>query len=97
MADRNGLMEVIARFITHIAVIEDVEKYFEKIAGEERGFARALVYSEASLAQENLFGNKPKVLIGDWKPEGEAKSYPLTRSVEWTDGVELKQIPLAHW
>lgn len=93
-ADRDGLMEVIARFVLHIAVIEDVEKYFEKIAGEERGFVRALVYSEASLAQENLFGNKPKVLIGDWKPEGEAKSYPLARSVEWTEGVELKQMSL---
>jgi hypothetical protein len=88
-------MEVIAKFISHIAVIEDVEKYFEKIAGEERGFARALVYSEASLAQENLFGNKPRVLIGDWKPEGEARSYPLSRSVEWTDGIEFEQKPLA--
>jgi hypothetical protein len=93
-ANRDGLMEVITKFISHIAVINDVEKYFEKIAGEERGFARALVYSEASLVQENLFGNKPKVLIGDWKPEGEAKSYPLTRSAEWTDGIELKQMPL---
>jgi hypothetical protein len=94
VAARDGLTKVITRFILHIAMIADVEKYFEKIAGEERGFARALVYSEASLAQENLFGNEPKVLIGDWKPEGEAKSYPLTRSVEWTEGVELKQMPL---
>lgn len=23
-----------------------------------------------------------------------AKSYPLVRSVEWTDGIELKQMPL---
>ena len=96
MANRDGLMEIIARFISQIAVIEDWEKYFEKIAGEERGFARALVYSETSLAQENLFGNKPKVLIGDWKPEGEAKRYPLTRSVVWTEGIELKQIPLPN-
>jgi hypothetical protein len=94
MADRDGLMEIIARFISHIAVIKDVKNYFEKIAGEERGFARALVYSETSLAQENVFGNKPKVLIGDWKPQGEAKRYPLARSVEWTDGIELKQMPL---
>jgi hypothetical protein len=94
MAGRDGLMKVIAMFILHIAMIADVEKYFEKIAGEERGFVRALVYSEASLAQENLFGNKPKVLIGDWEPKGEAKRYPLTRSVEWTEGVELKQMPL---
>jgi len=88
------VIEVIVRFISYIAVIEDAEKYFEKIAGEERGFVRALVYSEASLAQKNLFGNKPKVLIGDWKPDGEAMSYPLTRSVEWTEGVELRQMPL---
>ena len=93
-AGRDGLTDVIARFISHIAIISDVKKYFEKVAGEERGFVRALVYSEASLAQENLFGNDPKVLIGDWKPEGEAKSYPLTRSVEWIEGVELKQMPL---
>jgi hypothetical protein len=94
MADRDGLMEVITKFISHTAVIADAKSYFEKIAGEERGFVRALVYSEASLAQENVFGNKPKVLIGDWKPAGEAKSYPLTRSVEWVEGVELKQMPL---
>jgi hypothetical protein len=93
-AYRNGLVEVIAKFISHIAMIEDMRMYFEKVAGEERGFARALAYSEVSLAQENLFGNKPKVLIGDWKPEGTAKSYPLSRSVEWTEGVELKQVPL---
>jgi hypothetical protein len=93
-ADRDGLMEIIARFISHIAIIENAEKYFEKIAGDERGFARALVYSEASLAQENLFGNKPKVLISDWKPNGKAKSYPLARSVEWTEGVEFAQLPL---
>jgi hypothetical protein len=48
--NRDGLMEVIARFISQIAVIENVDEYFEKIAGEERGFARALVYSETSLA-----------------------------------------------
>lgn len=94
MADRDGLMEVITRFISHIAVFEDVEKYFDKVAGEERGLARALVYSEVSLAQEHLFGDKPKILIDEWKPDGKTKSYPLTRSVEWTEGVEFKQIPL---
>jgi hypothetical protein len=93
MADRDGLMAVIARFIAFIAVIDDFEKYFEKIAGEERGFARALVYSEASLAQENLYGNKPQILIGDWKREG-AKPYPLVRTAEWHSGMDIKQIPL---
>ena len=79
MADRNGLMEVIAKFISHIAVIEDVEKYFEKVAGEERGFARALVYSEASLAQENVFGNEPegsdRRLEAEWRSQ-ELSAYP---------------------
>jgi hypothetical protein len=94
VADRDGLMEVIARFMSHVTVIDDVEKYLEKVAGEERGFARALVYSESSLAQANLFGKAPKVLIQDWKAEGEAKNYPLVRTVEWTDGIEFNPIPL---
>jgi hypothetical protein len=94
-ADRRGLMEVITGFIAHIAVIEDANKYFEKIAGEERGFARALLYSNAFLTQENVFGNKPKILVADWKPEGDAKSYPLTRRVEWIEGIEFKQMPLS--
>jgi hypothetical protein len=82
-ADRNGLMEVIARFVTHIAVIEDVEKYFGKIAGEERGFVRALVYSEASLAQENVFGNNPRFLSAI----GSRKARPRAiRSLEASNG-----------
>lgn len=94
MADRNGLMEVIGRFMAQVTVIDNIEAYLEKVAGEERGFARALVYSESSLAQANLFGKAPKVLVQDWKAEGEAKIYPLVRTTEWTDGVEFNQIPL---
>jgi hypothetical protein len=91
---RDGLMDLIAHFMSHVAIIEDVASYMERVAGEERGFARALIYSEVSLAQDNLFGSSPKVLLSDWAPREGARRLPLLRTNEWTEGLSIKQIPL---
>lgn len=91
---RDGLMMLISRFMVHIAVVENVTSYMDRIAGEERGFSRALLYSEVSLAEDNLFGSSPKVLLTNWSaPEG-ARRFPLSRTSEWNEGVSIKQIPL---
>lgn len=68
LAYRDGLMSLIARFMVHIAVVEDVAAYMSRIAGDERGLARALLYSEVSLVEGNIFGSSPKVLLSDWIP-----------------------------
>lgn len=91
---RDGLMALISAFIVHVAVVEDLASYLDRIAEEERGFARALLYSEVSLAQDNLFGSSPKVLLRDWNPSECAKRFPLTRTAEWYQGVSIEQIPL---
>jgi hypothetical protein len=93
-ATRDGLMSVIIYLIGFIAIIEDAEAYFDKMGGEERAFARALIYSESSLAQENVFGGTPKVLISDWQPAEAARRFPLVRTKIWYDGITLNQIPL---
>jgi hypothetical protein len=93
-AFRSGLMELVPRFMLYIAVVDDFKAYMERIAGEERAFARALYYSEISVIQENVFGSSPKVLVRDWRPAGRARHYPLLRSHEWNDGVSITQIPL---
>jgi hypothetical protein len=93
---RDGLMALISSFIVHVALVDDLASYLGRIAEEERGFARALLYSEVSLAQDNLFGSSPKVLLRDWNlPEG-AKRFPLTRSAEWHNGILIEQIPLPN-
>jgi hypothetical protein len=91
---RNGLMELVPRFIAHTAVIDDIASYLARIADEERGFSRALLYSEVSLAQDNLFGSAPKVLMRDWIPRDGARRFPLNRTSEWFKGVSIEQLPL---
>jgi hypothetical protein len=91
---RDGLMALVAYFISYVAVVEDFDAYLDRIGGEERGFARALLYAEVSLAQDNVFGPAPKVLIRDWKLPTDAGRFPLNRATEWSEGVEIKQLPL---
>ncbi|HIH2748569.1 hypothetical protein L3V59_40105 [Burkholderia aenigmatica] len=92
---RDGLMAVVLHFIIHIAVVEDPDRYMDRIAGEERGFARALIYAETSLTQENVFGSGAKVLVNDWQPPADARQFPLKRAHEWSDDVEITQLPLS--
>lgn len=94
-AYRDGLMHLIPTFISHVAVVDNLEAYFERIAGEERGFARALLYAEVSLSQENVFGASPKVLLADWAAAPPARHYPLRRSRPWFEELDIKQTPLA--
>jgi hypothetical protein len=94
MKYRDGLMALVANFMVHIAVVEDIASYMARVAGEERGFSRALLYSEVSLAQDNLFGPSPKVLLSDWTPPEGARRFPLIRSSEWNNGLSIVQIPL---
>jgi hypothetical protein len=91
---RDGLMRLIPTFIAHVAVVDDIPSYLDKIAGEERGFSRALLYSETSLSQGNLFGASPKVLLADWLPPDGARRFPLARTSEWFQGILIQQIPL---
>jgi hypothetical protein len=95
MKYRDGLMHLIPRFIAHTAVVDDIASYLARIAEEERGFSRALLYSEVSLAQDNLFGSAPKVLLRDWVPREGARRFPLMRTSEWYKGISIEQIPLA--
>ncbi len=91
---RDGLMALISNFMIHIVVVEDIASYMTRIVIGERGFDRALFYSEVSLAQDNLFGPLPKVLLSDWTAPKSAKRFPLIRTNEWNKGVSIEQIPL---
>ena len=94
MKYRAGLMMLVGAFLSHAAVVENAASYLERIARGERGFARALIYAEISLAEGNVFGSPPKVLLADWPPPEGAKRFPLARSTAWYEGVSIHQIPL---
>ncbi|PLK22350.1 hypothetical protein C0V72_15400 [Porphyrobacter sp. TH134] len=62
---RDWLHVAIVEIVCHFAIVRDVEKWLTKIADSERGFSRALLFSDMLTANCNVFGNKPPIRISD--------------------------------
>ena len=62
---RDWLQVALVEIICHFAIVRDVEGWLTKIAGSERGFTRALVFSDMLTANGNVFGDKPPIHIAD--------------------------------
>lgn len=62
---RDWLQGFIVEIICQFAVIKDVELWMTKIADDERGFARALAFSDMLTINDNVFGPKPPIRISD--------------------------------
>jgi hypothetical protein len=93
-AIRSTMQEMIAKILSSVAIIVDFEKYLERVGGDERGFSRALMFSEVDVATENIFGNKPRLFLNDWVTEVDLRRFGLCRSAEWNAGLSFEQIPL---
>ncbi|MBV9152856.1 MAG: hypothetical protein JO204_13880 [Alphaproteobacteria bacterium] len=83
---RDTMMEAVARVLMHISVLDDVEEYFKSVAGEERGFARALIFSDIGVISENVFGAEPRLRLTDLL-EGDETVYRLKRDKKWSEGL----------
>jgi hypothetical protein len=64
-AYRDWLQVAIVEIVCHFAIVRDVEKWLTKIADSERGFTRALVFSDMLTANCNVFGDNPSIRISD--------------------------------
>ena len=76
-AYRDWLQEVMVAIICHVAVVRDPKDWLEKVAGEERGFARALAFGDMLTINDNVFGPKPPIRIQDHIPKGVRVFAPL--------------------
>lgn len=62
---REWIQLALVEIICHFAVVRDVKGWLEKIADGERGFTRALVFSDMLTANCNVFGDEPRIRIAD--------------------------------
>ena len=62
---RDWLQAIIVEIVCQFAVIKDIETWMTKIADDERGFARALAFSDMLTINGNVFGPKPPIRISD--------------------------------
>lgn len=74
---RDSLVQIVCRML----IIRDVSSWMEKVAGQQRGFSRALTLSDALTLDSNVFGAQQLRLI-DWL-EPENKSWAILRDRPW--------------
>lgn len=63
-------------------IIRDAEAWMKKVAGEERGLARAAMLGNVVAIGRNLFGGDAKVRLTDWVSDKD-KHYDCLRDQHW--------------
>lgn len=76
------LSETVIKIAAHQFIIRDVEAWMERVAGDERAFARAVLLGDALTIGRNVFGRKPAVRLSDWF-EPDDKVYECQRTRPW--------------
>lgn len=64
-AYRDWLQVAIVQIVCHFAFVRNAEQWLTKIAESERGFTRALVFSDMLTANYNVLGDNPPIRISD--------------------------------
>ena len=77
---RDSLIEIACRML----MIQDVQAWLEKIAGQERGFSRALTFGDALTLDTSVFGETARVRLVDWL-EPDDQNYTVLRNRPWRE------------
>lgn len=59
---QSAIVDVLVRMVQ----VKDVKSWLDKIAGEEKGFGRAVTFGNITTINRNVFGDPPKILLSDW-------------------------------
>ncbi|MFC7516693.1 hypothetical protein ACFQUU_16920 [Herbaspirillum sp. GCM10030257] len=76
------LCSTVVTIATHQFIIRNPEEWVKKVAGEERGLARAVVLGNVVAIGRNLFGRDAKVRLADWVGNDD-KHYDCLRDQHW--------------
>ncbi len=78
---RDSLIQIVCRML----IIKDASSWMEKVAGQERGFSRAVNLGDVLTLGKNVFGAIQKLRLTDWL-EPEDKVWALLRDRPWRVG-----------
>lgn len=76
------LCETTLTVAAHRFIIHDTEAWMKKVAGEERGLARAAMLGNVVAIGRNLFGDDAKVRLSKWISDND-KHYDCLRDQHW--------------
>lgn len=79
----NWLQAAAVETFTTFAVPTKVEQWGEEVLGNEKGFSRAVTFSNIPSMMSLMLGNQAKLSISDWEEDGD-RTYTLRRETPWT-------------
>lgn len=75
---RDSLVQIVYRML----IIRDISTWTEKVAGQERGFSRAVTLGDALTLYRNVFGAKQQLRLTNWL-EPEDQIWAVIRKGPW--------------
>ena len=91
------LKDSFVQIMCRVLMIKDITIWLDKIAGEERGFSRALDFGDVFTLNSNVFGETPALCLTDWL-KIDIHSYAVLRKESWrevnsTNSDESTRVP----
>jgi hypothetical protein len=78
----NWLKDASLELLLKFAMVADPEAWGKAVFGEENAFSRALTFSHIPLMLDNMYSNKLRVTVDEWREPGDV-DYPVKRSQPW--------------
>ena len=82
----------ISKIMAHLFIIHDVDTWLERIAGDERGFSRALQFSNSNLLGRLVLGDPRRIRLEDWLDD-QCADYPMLRTTPWCSNLSASTCP----
>lgn len=76
---RDWLKETIVHVACRMLIVRDVEAWLSQVAGDEKGFSRALAFGDILTLNEIVFGKTQQVRLEDWILDEDTK-WPVKRT-----------------
>jgi len=81
------IRHVLAIIMSKLFLFKDAESWLAKLAGDERAFGRALVFSDLITLNNNVFGTSAVLSLKDMVDPSD-KHYSLLRSESWHETLD---------
>ena len=78
------LQRTLIQISSRMFMIEDAKTWLDQVAGQERGFSRALTFGDGLTLNRSVFGRQPKIRLTDWM-EQDDQNYEVLRHRPWRE------------
>ena len=88
---RDLIMDFIVYLLPKIAIYDDKDNHFKKLAEDENVFSRALLFSDVITLSQNICGNLDWTSLREVSDSIEGEMYELKRKSQWKPKKKLEQ------